>query len=184
MSPRPALPTLALLLAAAVASVATSVGRQCQDWRFPSDGETGWDAGAPLVLSYGDPDFLFVAPSSDTVAFLEGVRIFGPEGEEVPFFAVTEEAKVVLCPEGGLRGDAEYTWTVGPFDESSPNELEPIRFAHTGRWSFRTGPVLTTPARSEEDCRDLAAGLPHAYCGFDTGDTGESDPPDTDDSDP
>jgi hypothetical protein len=173
MSLRRWVPVLALFVAAA-SSLATS-REDCPDARLPLHEEEAWDPNAPLVLVFRNT--YEHEPAADSPAIVSGIRIRGPEGE-VPFFLVGDGRFLVVCPDGGLQPDTDYTWTVR-FDSSAPNEPDPPEFEPTGEWPFHTAAdPAGEPARSQADCEALAALVEEPSCWgddrVDTADTGDS----------
>lgn len=145
-----------------------------------------WDTADPLVLRLSAWGWAPV----DTDAFLRGTHLVDAAGVEVPLVAGRGDDAIYLCARDGLRGDTDYTWTVGPWDERSSNQAS---YTHDAlpTVTFRTtagdGPPVATAAACvalvvEMDSATRAACDPWDTGPADTGsDTAPADtgPPDT-----
>ncbi len=127
--------SIVALLLALLGAVATEMSEQSW-WRYPCDGQEGWDPAEPLTLRFAATSEI----DPDTPGLLEGIRVLDPDGGQVPLvLAVHDGGRVVACPVGGLEPETDYTWRIGPFHESH-NHLEPPAWGVETESRFTTGP--------------------------------------------
>jgi hypothetical protein len=147
---RTKLSILALLLAA-LGIVATKTGED-DDWRFPCDGQGGWDPAEPLIVHFDREGRL----DPDTPGLLDGIRLLDPDGGELQLVLAThDDGLITVCPIGGLEPETTYTWRIGPFHDSY-NHLRPPSWAGETETWFNTGPGWPDdPISSQAQCAEL-----------------------------
>ena len=124
------------------------------DERQPCDGESSWDPNRPLVLDWSHGGH---GIPIDTPAFTEAISLIDASGGDVPLAAVEGgSGLVLLCPLGGLEPDADYTWSIEPFEDKSTNQATVPGFGQQGRWTFHTAETADTAQwpliATEDDC--------------------------------
>jgi hypothetical protein len=116
------------------------------------DGMT-WDPADPLVAQLSS---LYIP--WDTDSFVRGLRLTDEHGSDIPLVVTGSSARVFVCAREGLRGDTDYTWEIGPWDEGSGNE---IPFGHSALPTvrFHTLEGDGPPAADAAACATLVADL-------------------------
>ncbi|MFN7145673.1 MAG: hypothetical protein ACK4YP_17990 [Myxococcota bacterium] len=163
-----ALPMLAGVL------VATS-WEELREASWPCGEGMTWDPAHPLLLQFGT--HVTGAPR-DTDHFLRGLTLTDGDGTEVALVATGANTAfgTLVCARHGLRGDTDYTWTIGPWDDVASNET---RFHHDGMPTvrFRTLPGEGVAVDGPEGCAALADVLDPAdgrECGIGVGAFGDT----------
>ncbi len=121
------------------------------DSSAPCGDGMAWDTNEPLLLQLG----YIVGPAHDTDSFLRGLRLTDGDGVDVPLVAAqASTGNVLVCARDGLRGDTDYTWTIGPWDDRATNE---VAFEHDGLPTvrFRTLPGDGVPSANAAECAAL-----------------------------
>jgi hypothetical protein len=122
------------------------------DASWPCAESADWDPAQPLQLRL---DTFNPQLPTDTDAFARGLTLRDANGD-VPFvLANLGSSTLALCARDGLRGDTDYTWTIGPWSYSGGNE---VGFEHealpTVRFHTRAGDGV--PVDNAGDCAALA----------------------------
>ncbi len=156
-------------------------GFVAHDRRYPCDEESAWDPNVPLFLHF-ESDLNQMPIRSP--AFRSGIRIYGPNGNEVEsFVAEIGDGDVAICPTGGLTPGTQYTWTVGSFKTDSNNSVRPPSWSSwaQGVWSFVTDEISdNSPIETQLGCASVDPSVYDALrCDVEPVDTGSWDTGDT-----
>ncbi|MES2642022.1 MAG: hypothetical protein V4850_21235 [Myxococcota bacterium] len=162
---------VAALPVLAGALVATSYGVG-QDASWPCGERMVWDPTDPLVTQLSS---LYIPWDTDT--FVRGMRLTDEHGSDIPLIVTGSSSRVFVCARDGLRGDTDYTWEIGPWDEGSGNEI-PFRHAALPTVQFHTVEGDGPPAADAAACAALVPDLEETAfgrCNGGSGDTGAWD---------
>lgn len=143
------------LLPLAGALAATTPGALPIAESFPC-GDQGmpWEAAEPLRIAFED----LRAPQDYQLAdFLAGMSLEGPSGA-VDLVVATHGDDVAVCAKAGLDPDTEYTWTLGPWDETRSN-YQAYWHGAMDTVVFRTTSAEGSPAADGEACAALATAV-------------------------
>ncbi|GDX79410.1 hypothetical protein LBMAG42_12210 [Deltaproteobacteria bacterium] len=173
----------------AAAGAAALIGTLIADeYSVPNEGSwpcaalPTWDAATPLRLSLAD-----VSSPIGGDAFLRGLTLTEDDGASLTLVAAhaQDHGNIVVCAREGLRANTTYTWTIGPWEEPSSNE---VAFQHVALDSvtFTTGDAPGEPAPGAAACAALDAANPPTDAAFeacdpnpplleDTGDSADVD---------
>lgn len=140
---RPAKRLPLALPTAAFACLATSYG-YCDSVRYPIDGGV-IDPNEPLWLRFGGG-----SPAPDHPSLARNVEVRGPDGERVPLWFAWG---IAVCPQGGLRPNTTYTFTVHPLEDDLRDNTYGAYFGPSGTTTFRTlGTSVLPPIDSQRAC--------------------------------
>jgi hypothetical protein len=174
-----------ILFGVSLFAVVATEGQDGWDRRYPCDEAPAWDPNVPLFIHFETT--LSQIPVRSP-SFRSAIRVYGPNGEEVDTFV--EEVgwrgtgDVAICPDGGLKPNTQYTWTVGPFKNTGNNSINSSSLGSQvrGSWSFVTDDISdNSPITSAAACRGVHSDVYDALgCDtepdsglWDTGDTGQ-----------